>query len=123
LVATAWTEKFDSFVPNEDIRVIGMAGGSCMASESQIEFRASKGVSAPSTDLEYDDCYFHVAGCSPAGGAGSGGGVSMESVFLPDGFYFEVDEDEPIFFDMYARAIGDGGTVHLYYVNKRDWKK
>jgi len=122
LVAIAWTEKYDSFVPNEAIRLIGMGGGCCVSAEGQVEFRASKGVSRPSIDLEYEDAYFHVASCSPAGGAGSGGGNTMDTVFLPPGHYFEIDEDEPIFLDMYARAIGDGGTVHLYYVNKRDWK-
>lgn len=123
LVAAAWTTKCASFVPNEDIYLIGMSGGVCQSAEAQTEWRATKGVSDPAVDLQYEDMYFHTSHCAGAGGAGSGGGEGGVSVFLPAGYFFKVDEDEPIFIDMYARAIGDGGTVTLYYINKRDWRK
>lgn len=123
LLAAAWTKKAAKFVPNEDIYLIGMCGGVCQSSEGATEFRSTKGVSDPAVDLQYEDMYFHTLHMTGAGGAGSGGGLSGAAVFLPPGYFFKVDEDEPIFIDMYARAIGDGGTVTLYYINKRDWKK
>ena len=122
-LVAGWTVKYDSFVPTEDIRLIGMSCGQCASAEGHLEFRTSKGVSDPSVDLEYSDAYFHSSVSAGAGGAGSGAGALGDATFLPPGHYFEIDEDEPIFFDMFARAIGDGGTVNIYYVKKRDWKK
>jgi len=122
-VAISWHTKLAKFVPNEDIYLIGMSAGACESSEGSIEFRATKGVSDPAVDITYEDCYFHISCMSGAGGAGSGSGSGGRSDFLPPVYYFKVDKDEPIFIDLYARAVGDGGTVHLYYVNKRDWKK
>lgn len=112
--------KMGKWVPNEDVRLIGFSSGPCQSSAGAIEYRVTKGVSDPTVELEWDDVYFnHSHSTGAATGEGSGGC----STFLPPGHYFEIDEDEPVFVDLFAQAIGDGGSCVLYYVCKRDWKK
>jgi len=120
--ATSWNMKMGKFVIDEDCYLIGMSAGHCASAEGHVEFKASKGVSDPAVDLKWDDTYFVIGASAGAGGAGSGSGALGGSIFLPEGFGFYISEDEPIFLDLFARAIGDGGTVILYYVEKKDWK-
>ena len=118
--AVGWNLKIDSMVKDEDWMLIGYSYAQCESALGSGSVRISKGVSNPALDNETDDCYFGGQGhLDPA----AGGGASQAQLILPEGYFFPVNEDEPIFIDFFAAAIGDGGHLFIYYVLKRDWKK
>lgn len=125
LTATAvgWHRQFASMVVDENIRLIGASFGECLSATGAMEVRVAKGVSDPAADLVGSDVYFALSAtyneaAGPADVEAGGGGLQM----LPYPYGFNVSEDEPIFIDIFAGEIGDGGTLVLYYVEEDDWK-
>jgi hypothetical protein len=118
-----WNKKHWSHVWDEDVYLIGMSFHACTSGTAQgVVLRLTKGVTDVLTDTEMEDTYFAVGGTvgSAAGHyAGSGG----QSFMLPEGYYFPVNEDEPIFLDVFTDLDDQGGHMVLYYVLKREWKK
>jgi len=118
--AVGWNVKVASMVFDEDVMLIGCAYAGCESALCASSARLSKGISDPAADVETDDCYFMAQGAiDPA----AGGGGTQFGLFLPDGYFFPINEDEAVFIDLFAAAIGDGGHLLVYYVLKRDWKK
>jgi len=121
-VLIGWNIKHLRLVFDEDVYLIGASVGACVSALTAMECRICKGVGDPSIDVETDDTYFHISAAIGAAAAAGNGGGSCSHVMLPHGYYFHVNEDEPVFVDVFAQAAGDGGSLVLYYVLKRDWK-
>jgi len=122
LTATAagWNVKEARMVFDEDVMLIGFSYAQCDSAIGAASVRMSKGVSDPATDTETDDCYFGGQGALDPG---AGGGATQSAFILPEGYFFPVNEDEAVFVDLFAAAIGDGGHLFIYYVLKREWNK
>jgi len=118
--AAGWNKKYWSYVWDEDVYLIGMGFHACTSGTAQgLVCRLNKGVSDVLTDQVMTDTYFAVGG--NIGTAMEGGGGMC--VMLPDGYYFPINEDEPIFLDVFTDLALQGGHMVLYYVLKREWKK
>ena len=122
-VAAGWNIKHLSMVWDEDVYLIGASCGACVSALSAFEARICKGVGDPSVDVYTEDTYFHISAAIGASGAAGNAGGSCSHVMLPPGYYFLVNEDEPVFVDIFGQTALDGGSLVLYYVLKRDWKK
>ena len=118
----AWDVKLHRYVWDEDVYLIGAHFSVCSPGQS-VQVRISKGVSDPTLDVLATDCYFQLTSHQGGMVAAGAGGSSEGSIMLPAGYYFPINEDEPIFMDIFAENAGDGGHLILYYVLKRDWKK
>ncbi|MBA7551210.1 hypothetical protein ES705_43746 [subsurface metagenome] len=122
-VAANWNIKHISMVWDEEVYLIGASIGACQSGVGGFEARFCKGVGDPSVDVYTEDTYFHLGTMIGDPATAGNAGATTSSVMLPDGYYFPVQEDEPVFIDVFAQAALNGGNVVLYYVLKRDWKK
>jgi hypothetical protein len=122
-VAGGWNIKHLSMVWDEDVYLIGASCGACISNVNGYEARICKGVGDPSVDVYTEDTYFHISAMIGGSAAAGNGGSQASSVMLPHGYFFPVQEDEPVFIDVFAQTALDGGSIVLYYVLKRDWKK
>ena len=118
-----WNIKHWSYVWDEEVYLIGMGFHACTSGTAQgVVCRLTKGVSNVLTDNPMTDTYFCIGGAQGTqalGYCGDGG----QSVMLPEGYYFPIQEDEPIFLDVFVDLDDQGGHMVLYYVLKREWKK
>lgn len=118
----AWDIKLHNYVWDEPVYLIGAMFSVCSEDQS-VQVRVSKGVSDPSVDVLCTDVYFMCASHQGNFGAAGEAGSSEGYIMLPEGYYFPVNEDEPIFLDVFSKGAGAGGHFVLYYVLKREWKK
>lgn len=122
-ITAGWNIGHKKLVWDEDVYLIGAGIGPCPSGTAQAyAVRFGKGVSDPSVDVgPNDDVYFVLTGAIGASAAGHPGHAS--SCMLPEGYYFPINEDEPVFMDVFSDLDAQGGHVILYYVLKREWKK
>lgn len=109
-----WETKVESMVLDENWYLIGAQLGVCTPGQD-VGARIAKGVSDPAVDAECDDCYFYLSGLTSLGGS------SSPSFLLPQDYGFYINEDEPVFIDMFTAVIGQGGHLTIFYVKAKDW--